>query len=161
MGYCAKCGEWSDNLRPANNRCQKCETEDHKQWRMKRRSNSAISLDEWKKKIANIPYPYSTLTEAEWLNACKHFGGCAYCGKPDIDARSMFIQFKDGGRYCAWNIVPACEKCETALKQTNPFSFMDTKLYRGNGYLAKKLGFSLDNLQKIVEYLQTKMEEVK
>lgn len=109
--------------------------------------------------IGKLPYPYQTLNEEQWMEACKHFGGCAYCGKDSIDVRSMFIKFKNGGRYCNWNIIPACEQCENALKLTdNPFIRMDQKYKRGNSTQAKKLGFNLDNLQRIVDYLQSKME---
>lgn len=95
------------------------------------------------------------------MEACKHFGGCAYCGTDSIDARSMFIQFNAGGRYCAWNIIPACEQCETALKvDPNPFLRMDDSYHRGAKHSARKYGFTIENLQNIVDYLQSRMEEV-
>lgn len=156
-GICAICGEYAESLH--NYRCRSCENKEHAAWRKQRVDNADNRYKEWLKKVAELPYPYKTLTEEQWLQACKHFGGCAYCGKDSIDARSMFIQFKQGGRYCAWNIIPACEKCETARKDNpNPFIRMDQKLKRGNDTQAKKLGFSLDKLRNIVDYLQSKME---
>ena len=93
------------------------------------------------------------------MEACTHFNGCAYCGGDNIDARSMFIQFKDGGRYCNWNIIPACERCETSRKSSpNPFLRMDDTYIRGNKQPAKKYGFTLENLDRIVGYLQERMQ---
>ena len=158
-GPCSCCGKLSDNLH--NGICRTCHTAQHKVWRMGRRETANTAHAEWLKKIASQPYPYSTLTEDQWLEACKHFGGCAYCGSSDIDARSMFIPFKEGGRYCAWNIIPACEKCETARKATpNPFLRMDEGLLRSQTNSARKYGYTLENLHRIVDYLQSKMEEV-
>lgn len=157
-GICAICGEYAESLH--NYRCRSCESKEHAAWRKQRINNAEVQYKDWRKKIASLPYPYKTLTEEQWLEACKHFGACAYCGEASIDARSMFIPFKYGGRYCAWNIIPACEKCETSRKDTpNPFIRMDQKLKRGRGEQAKKFGFNLDNLQRIVDYLQSKMEE--
>ena len=72
--------------------------------------------------ISKVRKPIKTLTEDEWIRACAHFGSCATCGASSIDARGMFIPFKFGGRYAAWNIIPLCDKCATAIKfQHNPF----------------------------------------
>lgn len=159
-GYCSKCGEWSDNLNKTNSRCRKCNSEEHAAWRHSRMNSADTKLQEWLKKIKALPTPYRTLTEDEWMQACKHFGGCAYCGSDQIDSRSMFIQFDKGGRYCAWNIIPACEKCETMHKFIqNPFKRMDEHLYRSQGNQTRKYNQSLDSLNKIVDYLQSKMEE--
>lgn len=123
-------------------------------------SNAEESFKAWKDMIASIPSKSPTLTEEQWLDACKYFGGCAYCGGSSIDARSMFIRFKDGGRYCAWNIIPACERCETSRKVIhNPFLRMDQHISKNAGCAAIKYNFTIENLQKIVEYLQSKMEE--
>lgn len=158
MGYCSVCGEWKENLRV--NRCRECETEQHRAWREGRRNNGDSNLKKWLGAISRIPTPHKTLTEEEWLEACKHFGGCAYCGNPHIESRSMFIPFKDGGRYCAWNIIPACEECETRQKTIpNPFMRMDQKFSRGNHETAKKYGYTLEKLQRIVDYLGSKMPD--
>lgn len=157
-GYCSRCKEWSESLNPLTSRCRKCETELHAAWRANRRSGADSRFQEWTKQISSLPSP--ALTEAEWLDACKHFGGCAYCGSPDIDARSLFIPFKNGGRYTAWNVIPACEKCEASQKVTkNPFIRMDSIYNRAQATQAKKYGLTLDNLQRIIDYLQTKMGE--
>ena len=158
VGYCSVCGEWKENLRI--NRCRECETEEHRKWRQRHSDTSVSRFDDWLKKIQQIPTPYKTLTEDQWLEACAHFEGCAYCGSEDISARSMFITFNDGGRYCAWNIIPSCERCETALKSTdNPFKFMNEKFGRSKAHTAIKFGYNLKKLQRIVDYLQSKMEE--
>lgn len=156
-GICAVCGEYSEKLH--RYRCASCATKEHISWRSSRRGNAQSQYEEWLKEISKIPTPYKTLTEEQWLEACKHFGGCAYCGADSIDARSMFIDFSNGGRYCAWNIIPSCERCETAIKSIrNPFARMDNILYRDKASSAKKYNFSLDNLHKITDYLHSKME---
>lgn len=156
-GFCYMCGEWADKL--WEGRCTACKTKLHSKWRLGRLADADKQYKEWLESIKKIPYPYKTLTEEQWMEACKHFGGCAYCGSPEIEARSMFIPFKEGGRYCNWNIIPACEKCETVRKSTiNPFERMDNMVKRSQTCQAKKLGFTLENLQKIVDYLQSKME---
>lgn len=157
-GICAVCGEYAEKLH--RYRCKKCSTKEHTDWRNNRRKKAEAQYEEWLESIKKIPEPYTTLSEEQWLDACKHFGGCAYCGADSIEARSMFIAFKQGGRYCAWNIVPSCERCETARKAvSNPFARMDQTLYRDKGGTAKKYGFTLDNLQRIIDYLRVKMEE--
>lgn len=157
-GYCYECGQWSEKLRVGVWLCRECETRQHKEWRMRRRYNAENSFKDWLQKINSIPTPYKTLTEEEWLDACKHFGTCAYCGKGTIESRSMFIPFKEGGRYCVWNIVPACEQCETLRKANeNPFLRMDSQLNSSKSASAIKYGFSLDKLQKITDYLGGKM----
>ena len=156
-GYCSRCGEWSEKL--FQGVCTNCKTEKHKLWRDKRRATHNSDFEDWLAKIAKIPKPYTTLTEEQWLEACKHFGGCAYCGSPDISARSMFIAFKDGGRYCNWNIVPSCEICEAAYKgYTNPFLRMDTAFFKNFDATGTRKKQTQERLNIITAYLQSKME---
>ena len=71
----------------------------------------------------------------------------------------MFIDFKDGGRYAAWNIVPSCEECALAGKVLrNPFARMN-KMYSNNqaDCAAIKYNLSVSNLNKIIDYLSSKM----
>ncbi len=158
-GICAVCGKYSEKLN--RYRCTTCETKRYNAWRDAHKDNAEELYQEWCNAIAMIPTPYQTLTEEQWLETCKHFGGCAYCGAEAIDVRSMFIKFDKGGRYCAWNIIPACEKCETSLNSiSNPFLRMNNKIYRSEHYTTKKLGYNLDNLQKITQYLKSKMESI-
>lgn len=158
-GYCKSCGEWSEKINTKDGLCTKCRTLRHGEWRLGRINAAKITYEEWLEKIST--QSLKTLTEAQWMEACRYFGGCAYCGNDQIDARSMFIPFKNGGRYCSWNIIPACEKCETSVKiEPNPFKRMDQRINRSQAHQAKKYNFSLDKLQRIVDYLQSNMEEV-
>lgn len=152
-GYCAKCGIWSDKL-GNDNLCTKCSTMYDMAWRMNKEDTAIETFEAWQKRVSRL-VNYHTLTETEWLEACRYFGGCAYCGKDEIEAREMFIKFKDGGRYCAWNMLPTCEKCATSIKRiTNPFLLMDkTRLTT-----RRKLGYSENNLQRIVDYLTAQIE---
>lgn len=153
-GICSKCGEWSEKLNKTNNRCTKCSTKEFKSWIDNKNAEDEQKLQDWLDKIKSIPLPYTTLTEEQWLKACRHFGGCAYCGKSQIDSRSMFIPFNMGGRYCAWNVIPSCERCENMRKDTsNPFSRMNEQVGRSKANVAIKYGLSRENLQVIVDYL--------
>lgn len=97
--------------------------------------------------IQQIPKPYTFLTEADWLAACKYFNGCAICGSEHIDARSMFVAFRDGGRYCKWNIIPVCEKCAKIPSDKNPYAVALSSI------------FDAEHLEKILAYLMPLVKE--
>lgn len=157
-GICSRCGKFAEKLNKTNYRCRECSTTEFGSWSKTRVDNAEIALTAWLEKIQNIPTPYTTLTEDQWSEACRYFKGCAYCGTTEIEARSMFIPFKLGGRYCAWNIIPACEKCETAIKlYDNPFKRMDNVYNRSKQRQTQRLGYTIDNLYKITEYLERRM----
>ena len=79
------------------------------------------------------------------------------CGAESIDARLYFIQFKEGGKYNACNIIPACEKCSTDHKvNPNPFRTMDKML---NDTAGTNRGQNRNRLKAIVDYLQARIEE--
>ena len=80
---------------------------------------------EWKDKISKIPKSYPTLTEAQWLNAVRHFGRCAICEDESIDARGYFIPFEEGGRYCDWNVIPICSKCAMRYRKVHNLFLSD------------------------------------
>jgi hypothetical protein len=157
-GYCNMCGEWSEKLNRTNGRCTKCSTKAHSKWTSEKRDNVEKLYKDWLEDIRRIPAPHMPLTENQWLEACRHFKGtCAYCGTPEIASRSMFIPFKKGGRYCVWNVIPACERCETAWKAVeNPFSRMNRQLNRDKDNQARKYNFTAERLQAIVDYLEDK-----
>lgn len=80
------------------------------------------------------------------------------CGSDDISTRLMFVDYKDGGRYCAWNIIPACEECATMRKTIhNPFSRMDSTLHREGNVPTKRKAFNLEKLKAITDYLERRM----
>lgn len=109
-----------------------------RRWRAKRRKE----FEEWVKLVNKANKNLKLLTEAEWLEACNYFKGCALCGKEEISARSFFIAYKYGGRYAAWNIVPTCEQCNKNMhRQQNPF--LSAKTYSA--------------ARKITEYLRPKL----
>lgn len=163
--YRCGCGAYVEKL-TSNGRCRECKRIETQKARQKHRERTKEKFTEWLERISKIPTPYSTLTEEQWMKACKHFGGCAYCGKPDIDVRSMFIPYRYGGRYCAWNIVPSCEVCDSAIKyvtknsERSVFIVMDNRYAYAKQETCRKYGFTLNNLQKIVDYLGAIMEEI-
>lgn len=86
-------------------------------------------LESWKRNMAN--QPPSPLTEDEWYETCCHFNGCAVCGKPQIDIRSMFVGTTNGGKYAKWNVIPLCDSCTYWLRlkgKDNPFKVFGSPL---------------------------------
>ena len=145
-GYCTACDK-AASYRSAARRLEKINNQ----------------YSEWLDKIKDKDF--HPLTEDEWLDACKHFEKCAYCATREIEARSMFIGVNEGGRYAAWNVIPACEMCSTALKTTpNPFLRMNNihnrstlSSGRKSSSQARRYGFNTTKLKKITDYLDTKM----
>lgn len=112
------------------------------------------SFNEWLDKIKQVPKNYPTLSEEQWLEACTFFGGCARCGKDDIDTRGFFVGAKLGGRYCDWNIIPLCEKCANAWDlEQSAFRYIERRKY------TDKTPEYHDCLIRIVEYLGGKLDD--
>ena len=170
QGICSVCGEYSDDIIPSTKLCRPCynkrngvyqkrvqRTTDNNQKYYRRLLKEADDrFAAWVARLSKLTT--HTLTEDEWLEACRYFGGCALCGDDSIDARGYFIRFEDGGKYNACNVIPMCDKCATDMKhQSNPFRQMNPFINRN---LATSRGLSLANLEKAAEYLQSKMEEI-
>ena len=85
---------------------------------------------EWLEKVRKVPTDYPKLTEEQWMEAVRHFNGCALCKNESVDTRGYFIPFKDGGRYCDWNVIPLCSDCALTLK-TNLNWFLGPKRPEG------------------------------
>lgn len=131
--FCIVCGEYTKMY--DGRLCAKCTSRrnfsystieskriDNRRFLQRKRDAYEASFNEWLSMIDRVRKPLHTLTNDEWISACKHFGGCATCGGHTIDARGMFVPFGFGGRYAAWNIIPVCEECATSLKRRqNPF----------------------------------------
>lgn len=132
-GFCVRCGKY-EHLRYGRY-CTKCNskrvmecsrvdwnTERWQKWYERRNKAFEQTFTEWMDLIAKVPQPLKTLTQDEWIAACTHFGKCAICEHESIDARAFFVAYAFGGRYAAWNVIPVCEKCATALRyRQNPF----------------------------------------
>lgn len=178
-GNCKECGAYCENIHAYNDhRCRECHnksvreayhkkgqsqaTKEAAMQRSKRKKEKEIRIAEesyanWKAQLNSITT--HSLTEDEWLQACAHFNGCAMCGADSIDARMYFIKYQEGGKYNACNIIPACEKCATDRKvNPNPFRTMNRYINSSAGLYR---GQSKERLKKIVDYLQSKIEEAK
>lgn len=93
--------------------------------------------------MAKVPQSYPKLTEEQWIKAVKHFGGCALCKSESVDARWYFIPFQEGGRYCAFNVIPVCEKCAHKTRVNTNYFLTDRQ----------------PGLIKIAEYVEEKVNE--
>lgn len=99
---------------------------------------------------------FKPMTEEEWHKVCEYFGGCAICGEEHIESREFFINFKDGGKYAAWNMFPLCGKCATHTKFTaNPFMWLDKRM----GY-TRHIGITEERRQKMYNYFVGQIKKV-
>lgn len=152
-GTCYVCRTYREDLR--HGKCKDCCRDISRQCIARKRADSNNNYAGWVKKINSVPAPIHTLTEDEWLEACRYFGGCALCSKPQIETRLMYVPAHRGGKYTMYNMVPACEDCATSYKQTvkargNPF----TRVYNCNDYKD-----SVARLKKVMTYLEGKYDE--
>ena len=145
VGICQVCKQPVEYYRDDRKVCRKCyDTVIRKpdaKARLKARREGVYN--ELLEKIAHIPKSYPTLSEAQWMQAVKHFNGCALCKSESVDTRGYFIPFNKGGRYCDWNIIPMCEKCAIKPK-TNPNYFLNRRP---------------EGLIDIIKYLEEKIDE--
>lgn len=169
VGTCSVCGELVDDIVPGKGKkCYKCfrayvnklcKSDQHSEYRSERHQQQRADKDRQLKEWVEATNAANThpLTEEEWLEACRHFNGCALCGNESIDARGYFIPFKLGGKYVASNVIPLCEKCATSTRltrNTNPFKSLDKILSRDTLLLNH---IKKDALNNIVDYLQPKI----
>lgn len=168
-GICPKCGKYSDDLISGYNICRACllaykrtlpKTPDDPASQRARHAKMCKAIDDrfkkWCERLKGIST--HTLTESEWLEACRYFNGCAFCDNEEVSTRGYFIRFEDGGKYNACNVVPMCEKCATEHKiQHNPFRRLNPSL---NNNLELRRGLSKAKLENVVDYLQAKMEGI-
>ena len=158
-GYCAICGAYctgKDYMKYAY--CRDCYNEVYGAPTRTRQYKEGVeatrnAFEDWMNKIAKVPTTYPTLTEEQWLEVCRHFGGCAICGDIDISARAFFIPFKDGGRYCDWNIIPMCEACSIKWQTFSAVKHMNTPF---SNYLQRDNGKQV--LKNIQDYLEVKLD---
>ena len=59
-----------------------------------------------------------TLTVEQWKAMLKVTGGCYYCGEPETITMEHVMPKSIGGGFTAENIVPACQRCNTARGAT-------------------------------------------
>lgn len=145
-GLCRKCGMPVVYYRHGRPVCKQCydkyERDPDAMRRIRQRRRDLYQ--EWLQRIKKIPKTYPTLTEAQWLKAVRHFNGCALCEHEIVDTRQYFIPFKDGGRYCDWNIIPVCESCALKIKLNPNYFAIETNKPTG--------------LLNIVDYLEEKID---
>lgn len=108
----------------------------------------------WLDKVRRVPKNYPTLSEEQWIDVCRFFGGCARCGSSDVDTRGFFISHTNGGRYCDWNIIPLCERCAMVWNtDKNQFLYTVFKDYNDRAH-----GEYQRQLQRIKQYLEAKLD---
>jgi 5-methylcytosine-specific restriction endonuclease McrA len=69
------------------------------------------------------------LTPWAWARVQADWGHvCVYCGKEAKQLhREHFVPVEQGGTLEAWNVVPACQKCNNAKATRDPLEWMTDK----------------------------------
>lgn len=163
-GLCGRCGKYSDKLRKCGRLvCPDCMKLCVKEWYDGQSKQAEDALKDWMSLVNKIPTGYHTLTNAEWLEACAFFDGCAMCDNPHINTRGFFLPFKTGGRYSRWNVIPLCEDCAKKYgNYTNPFRAFHKRLGQNRMSIDKAMEhyYNADRrLNKIVSYLRPRLED--
>lgn len=119
---------------------------------VKRNARLEARFAEW---LELTTLPFKPMTDAQWLETCAYFDGCAICGSEHIESRGFFLPFKEGGRYASWNMFPMCGTCATRTRSVkNPFRWVDNSVGT-----AKLSGLTPERGRKIIEYLTKQIEE--
>lgn len=152
---CSKCGKPTpvESMQPGTCMCRSCRNAVERATINRSNAFYREVFDDWIAAINAIPRSYGTLTEQQWLDACRYFDGCAKCGSKDIDTRGFFIGAELGGRYCDWNVIPLCEKCAGSW-DINLNVLLITK-YRDQREHSREYR---KNLAKILMYLGGKLD---
>lgn len=161
---CSKCGIQFKPTREHGNICPTCVARSSYIYKVKRKEAMRDRFDQWVAKVKQVPKDYPTLTEAQWLEACSFFNGCARCDCDEIDTRGFFVGKELGGRYCDWNVIPLCTKCAKMWRlDKSMFLYAYHKDMIKNDKRYRKLGVSdskhefMDNLEKLVSYLEVRL----
>lgn len=65
------------------------------------------------------------LSPAQWEAIREAWGGCAYCGAPDVPLQKDCVQpLSRGGRYTLDNVVPACASCNASKRNQEVTQWM-------------------------------------
>lgn len=165
---CRVCGaifEQNTTSKNLTNRCSKCAQLAHVDSMRKRIAGMHDRFDEWLAKVREVPKDYPTLTEEQWMEACRYFNGCARCDSDEIDARGFFIGRQLGGRYCDWNVIPLCTKCAAVWKlDKSAFAYAYLKGRDRYGKNKRRIGVSNDtleftrNIENIAKYLEVRLD---
>lgn len=154
--FCKTCKQLlpASAFQPGRLSCKKCRRPYNNAFWHKHLDELHNAYDAWLEKVRAVPKSYPTLTEEQWLAACRYFDGCARCSSKDIDARGFFVGAKQGGRYCDWNVIPLCERCASNwdLNQSM-FRYAEMRDY------SNKTTEHREGMKKIVDYLGGKLDD--
>ena len=142
-----------DKMEAGTYTCKACAAAHDRIVKARRKQQQIEVFEDWIERVNSVPKNYPTLTEAQWLEACVFFDGCARCNSKDIDARGFFVGAELGGRYCDWNVIPLCERCASRWNLTgNMFIYSQQHDHKERGTEYR------DCLVKIIEYLGGKLD---
>ena len=161
--YCQNCGAMHDLNFP--NTCSVCGQPIRTEEQRKRDKSKIVMQCIARRKVpyqekydelAKLQKGLTSLTEAEWQKAVKHFGGCAMCSSLEVAARVMLVNVKDGGRYNRGNIFPACEACATVARRIakGETNWVDKQSVRR----VKNDKEALQRLDAVLEYLKAEAQ---
>lgn len=156
---CRMCGEVvsGDKRVKSTNLCKRCfngiNLVSSRKSKAKRLESLEGRFNAWLAKVRSVPKNYPTLTEEQWLAACRHFDGCARCHSDNVDTRGFFISAALGGRYCDWNIIPLCERCASRWNLDK-----SVFVYVYNRDHVERTDEYRECLENIIKYLEVKLD---
>ena len=156
MATCIKCGDTKPSKEFFNNSniCMTCWLKYKKDYWDKHLQQLDKRFADWLVKVRSVPKNYPTLTEEQWLEACRHFNGCARCNSSVVDTRGFFVGSELGGKYADWNIIPLCERCANSWNLSKSvFRYTEKRMYNN-----KKPEYR-DCLENIMKYLGGKLDD--
>lgn len=161
--YCTACEYWLPIIdfqlagggKGYRNRCRDCETIRKRPlaiaWDAKKTAEGQQLQVELTKLLESVQF--KPMTEAEWLQTCKFFNGCALCGDSHIEVRKFLINFEKGGSYSVGNVLPMCNKCAGDVELKGSLArYAVARLNRHSK-------FDSNRLKKIIEYFKKKVSE--
>ena len=111
----------------ASNHILKLGDNEPKKWSMANRDICANITARYKARKINLE---ASLTNEQWEAIKRAYNyKCAYCGrKMDNLEREHVIPVKLGGPFVAWNIVPACHRCNARKQAKEPETIPSKRL---------------------------------
>lgn len=85
------------------------------------RSHRAYRVSNQQKRVARLAGVENNYTVTDWQDTLLRFGNmCVYCGAQENIVRDHFIPIAKKGGNIKSNVVPACRRCNSSKKQSDP-----------------------------------------
>ncbi|MGV8966307.1 MAG: HNH endonuclease [Cellulomonas sp.] len=102
-----------------------------------KRTRSARAARKRKRRMDSVEHD---LSDEQWTALKTAWGGCAYCGSPDMPLqRDCVLALSRGGRYTLENIAPACGACNASKCNAEVTGWLRRKRLDERSFLLRHL----------------------